>query len=143
MAALVRSILLVRKKLFRFCVVGGLVALADFSLIWIFVMLMPRLVAVGVAYILAVTLHFLLNRWWVFAAAENPAGSQLARYAVAVAACWLCTIGITGFALTSFTGNVFLAKALAIPPVTLMGFVLMRSFVFANASGEGSGRCTG
>ena len=36
--------------------VGGVVALFDFSLIWLFVLVMPRLVAVGLAYLLA--LHF-------------------------------------------------------------------------------------
>ena len=141
-AELVRFMSVLENKLFRFCAVGGIVALADFSLIWLFIHIAPRLTAVAMAYILAVTLHFSLNRWWVFAATENPAGGQLARYALVVGACWFCTIGITALVLASCTPNVFIAKAVAIPPVTLLGFVLMRGFVFRPVSGEGSNRCT-
>jgi putative flippase GtrA len=139
---LVRFMSVLANKLFRFCVVGGIVALADFSSIWLFIQIAPRLTAVAMAYILAVTLHFSLNRWWVFAAMENPAGGQLARYALVVGACWSCTVGITALVLASCTPNVFIAKAAAIPPVTLLGFVLMRSFVFRPLSGGGSNRCT-
>lgn len=129
-------------KLFRFCLVGGLVALADFSLIWLFVHVLPRLGAVAVAYLLAIALHFCLNRWWVFAATENPAASQLKRYVLAVAACWLCTIGVTAFSLATVTDNVFLAKTAAIPPATLLGFLLMRHYVFRPVSGGVSCQCT-
>ena len=131
------------KKLWRFCVVGGLVALADFSLIWLFIQMLPRLAAVALAYILAVALHFCLNRWWVFAAAENPAASQLRRYLVAVAICWVATVSVTALSLAVVTSNVFLAKAAAIPPVTLLGFLLMRGFVFGPASDGASSRCKG
>lgn len=130
-------------KLFRFCVVGGIVALVDFSFIWLFVQAMPRLVAVALAYLLAVTLHFCLNRWWVFAATANPAAVQLKKYALAVAACWLCTIAVAASALATVTPNVFLAKLVAIPPATLLGFRLMKGFVFRPASGEVSGQCKG
>ena len=123
------------KRLLRFCLVGGLVALVDFGLIWLLVQVMPRLAAVAVAYLLAVTLHFLLNRSWVFSWSETAGADVLKRYAVTVVACWLCTVGVTGLSLAIVTSNVFLAKAMAIPPATLLGFLLMRGFVFPPASG--------
>ena len=122
------------KSLLRFCVVGGVVAVFDLGLIWIFVHAMPRLAAVAVAYLLAVVLHFWLNRWWVFAAADVPAARQLPQYILAVVACWLCTVGVAALALATFTDNVFVAKAAAIPCATLLGFVLMRRFVFRRPS---------
>jgi putative flippase GtrA len=123
-------------RLIRFCFVGGVVGLIDFVLIWIFLLVMPRLAAVAVAYLLAVSLHFSLNRWWVFGVADVPATGQLGRYGLTVAACWACTVGVTAFALAILTANVFVAKALAIPPATLLGFFLMRGYVFrrTNAS---------
>jgi putative flippase GtrA len=127
------------KKLLRFCVVGGVVAVFDFGLIWIFVHAMPRLAAVAVAYLLAVALHFCLNRWWVFAAADVPAGSQLPSYILTVVVCWLCTMGVAALALTTFTDNVFAAKSLAIPCATLLGFVLMRRFVFRRPPASDAG----
>ena len=113
----------------------------DFGLIWVFIRVMPRLAAVAVAYVLAVALHFGLNRWWVFAASASPAANQLKRYALVVAACWLCTVGVTAFALATVTANVFVAKVAAIPCATLLGFFLMRDFVFRPLSGAVSGQC--
>ena len=101
------------------------------------------LTAVGTAYLLAVTLHFCLNRWWVFAAREAPATGQLKRYVLTVGACWGSTLAITAFALATITSHVVVAKMLAIPLVTLLGFVLMRGFVFRPASDGVSGQCTG
>ena len=124
-------------KLARFCAVGGLVAAADFGLIWLFVHGLPRLGAVALAYLLAVGLHFCLNRWWVFAASQSPPITQLKRYGLVVAVCWLCTVAVTAFCLAALTANVFLAKAAAIPPATLLGFILMRNYVFRPASGAG------
>ena len=116
-------------------------ALFDFSLIWLLIWVMPRLAAVAVAYLLAVALHFGLNRWWVFAATASPAANQLKRYALVVAACWACTVGVTAFALATVTANVFVAKLAALPCATLLGFFLMRGFVFRPLSGAASGQC--
>jgi putative flippase GtrA len=124
-------------RLIRFCLVGGVVALFDFVLIWILIRGMPRLAAVAVAYLPAVSLHFCLNRWWVFAAADAPATGQLGRYGLTVVACWACTVGVTAFALATVTANVFLAKALAIPAATLLGFLLMRGYVFRRPPSSG------
>jgi putative flippase GtrA len=126
-------------KLFRFGLVGGIVAAFDFGFIWAFSGFVPRLAAVAIAYLLAVALHFCLNRWWVFAALHRPAAAQLPRYALTVSLCWLSTVTITALALSTLTTNVFLAKAGSIPPTTLLGFVLMRSFVFRHPPSSGGG----
>lgn len=122
-------------RLLRFCLVGGLVAVVDFGLIWLFVHLLPQLAAVAIAYLFAVTLHFLLNRSWVFSQAEIAGAGPLKRYAMTVVACWLCTVGVTALSLATVTSNVFLAKAIAIPLATLLGFLLMRGFVFPPSAG--------
>jgi len=90
---------------------------------------------VAVAYLAAVSLHFCLNRWWVFAAADAPATRQLGRYGLTVLACWACTVGVTATALATLTANVFVAKTLALPPATLLGFALMRGYVFQRSTG--------
>jgi putative flippase GtrA len=132
-------------RLFRFCVVGGLVAAFNFGLIWLFLHVLPRLAAVAAAYPPTVTLHFCLNRWWVFAAADAPAAGQVARGVLTWLACWLCTVGLTKLVLATLTPNVYFANAVAIPPTTLLGFLLMRGFVFRrvlprdHAAGAGRG----
>jgi putative flippase GtrA len=121
-------------QLIRFCVVGATVFAFDFSMLWVFHHFFPKLVAVSIAYIMGVTLHFCLNKWWVFQAGYLPAGSQVVRYLLNVAACWLCTVSFVWLVLHMLTGNVFIAKAIAIPPTTLLGFLLMRFFVFRKPS---------
>ena len=121
-------------QLIRFCVTGATVFVFDFSMLWLFHFFLPKLVAVSIAYILGVTLHFCLNRWWVFQAGYLHAGGQVARYSLNVAACWLCTVSIVWLVLHALTGNVFIAKAIAIPPTTLLAFLLMRFFVFRKPS---------
>lgn len=108
----------------------------DFTLLWLFAHVLPKLVAVSAAYLLAVTLHFCLNKWWVFQAGQTPVGRQLPRYIVTVAACWCCTVVAVWLSLHTVTENVFIAKAVAIPPTTLLGFVLMRAFVFRSSKDE-------
>ncbi|HXG47791.1 MAG TPA: GtrA family protein, partial [Methylomirabilota bacterium] len=103
------------------------------ALIALFVLFLPRLAAVAAAYVLAVFTHFQLNRRWVFDGARTPAGAQFRRYVLVVAVCWGCTVGVTALALAGLTDNVFLARAAAIPPATVLSFLLMRGFVFRAA----------
>jgi putative flippase GtrA len=114
----------------RFCVVGTLVAGVDFGALWIFQRFLPQLIAVSLAYFVAVATHYALNKWWVFRAQPNVRAMEVARYVLTVLVCWLCTVGVVWLALRFATNNVFVAKLLAIPPATLLCFVLMRRFVF-------------
>jgi putative flippase GtrA len=118
------------QRLLRFGLVGVLVALLDVALIWILLHWVPRLLAVAIAYPFAVSAHFALNRCWVFSRSRVPLGDQLWRYGLTAGACWLCTVGVAAASLALLSGDVFVAKAMAIPPATLLGFVLMQRFVF-------------
>ena len=114
----------------KFCAVGLLVAGVDFGALWLFQNYLPRLAAVSLAYFVAVAAHFALNKWWVFRAVANVRAPEVARYVFTVFVCWLCTVGVVWLALRLATSSVFVAKLMAIPPATLLSFVLMRKFVF-------------
>lgn len=118
------------KKGFRFCLVGGFVFCVDLGMLWLLSRFATPTVAVTGAYVVAVTVHFSLNKWWVFKSRDSEYGRQLLRYALTVFACWACTVCVFTLSLRSLTANIFLAKLMAIPPTTLLGFVLMRTFVF-------------
>jgi putative flippase GtrA len=120
--------------LLRFCLVGAAVLGFDYAMLWVFHHGMPKLVAVSLAYGLAVTLHFFLNKWWVFKAGPTPMAGQITRYVLTATLCLACTTLVVSFALKVAGGNVFIAKTIAIPPTTLLGFVLMRWFVFQAAT---------
>ena len=114
----------------RFCLTGGFVFAADYALLWLFSRMLPPVAAVSVAYLLAVSIHFCLNKCWVFKCRQPDLAGQLLRYGLTGLACWLCTVAFFSLSLHACTSNIYLAKAIAIPPTTLLGFLLMRSFVF-------------
>jgi putative flippase GtrA len=114
----------------KFCVVGALVAGVDFGALWLFHLFLSELLAVSLAYFVAVATHYGLNKWWVFRATAKVRAGEVVRYVLMVIVCWLCTVGVVWLALRFVSSNIFVAKLLAIPPATLLSFVLMRRFVF-------------
>ena len=104
----------------------------DFSTVWLLSHLLQPLVAVSIGYFLAVTCHFLLNKFWVFRCRRNDYLRQLMQYLTVVLASWLTTISTVQICLSSITNNILIAKLFAIPPATFVGFILMRFFVFRN-----------
>jgi len=99
-------------------------------MLWLWNQFTPPLVAVSAAYLIAVSVHFCLNKWWVFQNRSAAYGAQLFKYAMTVAACWLCTVSIFWLSLRLATTNIYIAKIIAVPPTTLLGFALMKWFVF-------------
>jgi putative flippase GtrA len=102
----------------------------DLGLVWLLSGLVRPLVAVSIAYLSAVCCHFLLNKKWVFQCRRNDYFRQLIQYFAAVVASWATTITIVQLCLSSLTSNVLIAKLFAVPPATLVTFLLMRLFVF-------------
>src|ERR1700693_2191305 len=107
-----------------------MVAAIDFGLVWFLNGRLPPLVAVSIAYFTAVCCHFLLNKMWVFQCRRDDYIKQLIQYFAVVIASWSTTIVIVHFCLSNFTTNVLIAKLYALPPATLVAFILMQFFVF-------------
>src|SRR5271166_4757484 len=103
-------------------------------MVWILSGRIPPLVAVSIAYLTAVCCHFLLNKMWVFQCRRNDYIRQLIQYLAVVVASWSTTIVIVHLCLQSFTINVLIAKLFALPPATLVAFLLMQFFVFRSLS---------
>jgi len=114
----------------RFGVVGTVIYGFNFALLWLFKRIVPELVAVAIAYILAVAAHFTLNKLWVFGSRTTVRGGEVTRYVLMVVICALCTSAMVWVAFRFITKNVFVANALALVPATLLSFLLMRRFVF-------------
>lgn len=125
------------KKAVRFCFVGALVFALDFALIWLLQQIVPVMVAVSTAYLIAVATHFCLNKWWVFHSRQSAAFLELKRYVVSVALCWLTTLVLVASALAYLTSNVYLAKLIALVPTTLLSFMLLKTYVFPGGQTAG------
>jgi putative flippase GtrA len=111
-------------------VVGGTVAVVDFTAVWLLGHLLQPLAAVSIAYFVGVTCHFLLNKFWVFRCRRSDYVRQLMKYLTVVLSSWLTTLLTVQLCLSTVTHNILLAKLFAVPPATLVGFVLMQFFVF-------------
>jgi putative flippase GtrA len=114
----------------RFCTVGGSVAVIDLTLVWITSHILPALVAVSVGYIVGVTCHFLLNKFWVFRCNSQQYRRQVALYLVQVALNWLMTMLIVSLVLSRTGASVVVARMISIPPMTLFTFCFLRFVVF-------------
>jgi len=122
----------------RFCAVGGGVAVIDLVIVWTTSRFLPALVAVSLGYIIGVTCHFLLNKFWVFRSRSQRYGLQLALYLSQVALCWLMTVLVVSFLMACTGLTVVLARLIAMPPTTLFAFCSMRFIVFRSAGCVGS-----
>lgn len=125
-------------RLVRFLTVGGCALLVDFGTLWLLSRRVIPTLAFSAAYLAGVTTHFTLNKFWTFQCARTDLLKQLSEYVTVMAITYL--IQLTGFrlGLILFHEDLFLAKAVAVPPSTLVGFALLRARVFREA-GEAVG----
>jgi putative flippase GtrA len=117
-------------RFLRFATVGASVAVIDFSGVAIFCRLFPPLIAVTFAYFIAVSCHFLLNKFWVFRCRRSDYAKQLIQYSGVILTNWVITIVVVHSCLSTFTSNVLIAKLFAIPCATICNFLLMQLVVF-------------
>jgi putative flippase GtrA len=106
------------------------VAAVDFGTVWLLSHFLQPLVSISIAYFVGVTCHFLLNKFWVFQCQRSDYGRQLMQYFTVVLSSWLTTVMIVHLSLSTITQNILIAKLFAVPPATLVAFILMQFFVF-------------
>lgn len=70
--------------LMKLCAVGAMTAVVYFSALWIGMhcIVLHYLYAVSIAYLLATTFHFLMNRRFTFQATDGQHVEQLTRYLI-------------------------------------------------------------
>jgi putative flippase GtrA len=117
-------------RFMRFVTVGASVAVIDCSGVALFSRVFPPLVAVTVAYFIAVCCHYLANKFWVFRCRRSDYLKQLFSYGVVIVNNWLITMIVVSVCLATFTSNVVIAKLCAIPCATMCNFLLMQLVVF-------------
>jgi len=123
-------------RFMRFATVGASVAVVDCSGVAVFSRFLPPLVAVTIAYFIAVCCHFLLNKFWVFRCRRSDYLKQLFHYGVVILNSWIITVLVVTLCLRTFTGNVVVAKLCAIPCATMCNFLLMQLVVFRRPQSE-------
>jgi putative flippase GtrA len=120
------------RRVGTFVAVGGITALINFALIAVFLDLLQwnYRASVTIAYVIAICIHFLLNRHITFGAVEGSHATQIGRYLTMAFVNYVATIGIVWFAVEVLRWNVYVGAFLGLLAAVAIGFVMSRSWVF-------------
>lgn len=120
---------------------GAAAAAVNFTSLWIFVHLFGPRVSFSLAFLLALVAHFTLSKFWTFQDSSAAWGRQIWQYLLVASTSYLIQFAVFSSAMSFLGLSVFGANAAAILVGTIVGFLLMHSWVFVNqgpASPDGS-----
>jgi putative flippase GtrA len=112
-------------QLFKFLCVGGTgyaLNLAVFTLLAVGLDV-HHLVAATIAFIVAVTNNFWLNRHWTFAAGDGHAGFQAARFFTVSVVAFLFSLAVLELLVGALGAPKVLAQALSLAAATPLNFI--------------------
>jgi len=125
------------REIAKFLTVGAIAAAVDFSALFAASRMMGPTAAFLVAYPAGVITHFLLNKYWTFGCARRDFAKQIVQYAGTVVAAFLVQSAVYAVVVRWSGGNVLLAKACAIPPSTVVCYLLLKLGVFTGRADVG------
>ena len=121
-------------RFFRFVMVGGVVAVVQFAVIAAVQNYWTPNVAFTGGFTVATLTHYLLNRFWALPSKRGDAGRQFGEYLLTVAVSYLINIGGFNFSRAVLGLSVMWSAACAVPPATLVVFLLLNYRVFSARS---------
>jgi putative flippase GtrA len=118
------------RELAKFLAVGAISAAADFTVLYVVSRFAGPATAFLAAYPVGAAVHFSLNKFWTFGCLRRDYARQIFQYGATVFATFLVQSVVYAVVVRLSEGNVLLAKACAIPPSTLVCYVLLKFGVF-------------
>ena len=119
-----------RKKIYRFLAVGTIAFLVDFGCARFFIGFMPRVPSLVLAYLMSCLFHYLSSKYWAFEDISPLALRQVWLYALVNSITLVANITVTNIMMMQFKQELLVSKAIALPPASILGFFLLRLFVF-------------
>lgn len=122
----------------RFLTVGGTAAVVQLTLMRILGPRLPVNLAFVLAFLGSTTTHYILNRFWALPSARHDVWRQFREYLGAVALSLVINLVVFRLVRDYFgLGNLW-ATAIAIPPSTVVVFLLLNFRVFRARNGARS-----
>jgi putative flippase GtrA len=118
-------------RLFCFLVVGGGSALVQLVVLRGLKTRMNETLAFSISWVVSTTTHYLANRFWALPSTRNDPARQLGEYLFAVALSYVINLGAFKLLRQKFGLSTMWATAWAIPPSTVVVFLLLNYRVFA------------
>jgi putative flippase GtrA len=125
---------ILNQQLLTYLLVGGLTALVYFGFmaLCIEVLKLDYHVGVTVAYVLAVSFHFLANRKFTFRVLDKRFIHQSIRYLGVLLINYLITLGVVSFLVDKFGVSTYSSAALSIVITVSIGYVFAKYWVFSS-----------
>jgi dolichol-phosphate mannosyltransferase len=112
-------------QLARFVCVGGTGTVLNLAVFWLLAVALDvhHLVAATVAFLVAVTNNFWLNRHWTFGAQDGHAGFQAARFFAVSVFAFAIQLSVLELLISSFGAPKLLAQAISLVIATPFNFL--------------------
>jgi putative flippase GtrA len=122
-----------RRRAVRFLAVGGGSAAVQFGVLALLRDLMGSTAAFSISWVVSTATHYVANRFWALPSSRTDSGRQLGEYLFAVGLSYV--INLAAFKMCTFWLGlgVMWAAFWAIPPSTVVVFLILNYRVFRGA----------
>ena len=114
----------------RFIVVGGTAYAVQWLTMKAFAPLFATNVAFTLSFLCSTTTHYSLNRFWALPSTRRDSWRQLGEYAATAALSYVINLAIFRLCLDVFGLSKLWSTAIAVPPSTVVVFLLLNFRVF-------------
>ncbi|MCX6955665.1 MAG: GtrA family protein [Verrucomicrobia bacterium] len=119
-----------QKRAARFLIVGGTSFCVQVATMKLFSLGLGTDVAFTLAFLCSSATHYTLNRFWALPSARADTWRQLREYLGTVAISWVINFGVFHLCLDVIGLEKTWATAVAVPPSTIVVFLLLNYRVF-------------
>lgn len=117
-------------RLARFLVVGAGTALVQLAVLKSLKPKLGETWAFSVSWVVSTTTHYIANRFWALPSTRGDTTQQAGEYLVAVGLSYLINLGVFKLLRNKFGVSTTWATLLAIPPSTVVVFLILNFRVF-------------
>jgi len=117
----------------RFLVVGGSAAGVQLTVLWLLRPYLPETAAFSVSWVASTGCHYLCNRFWALPSPRRDSARQFGEYLFTVALSYLINVGCFRLGRDVIGLGLFWSTLCAIPPSTIVVFLLLNFRVFRAA----------
>lgn len=121
-------------RLFRFLAVGGGTALVQLAVITVLKRVMNETLAFSLSWVVSTATHYLANRFWALPSARHDSAKQFGEYLFTVGVSYLINVAMFKVCREGLGMSVEWATLWAIPPSTIVVFLLLNYRVFRATS---------
>lgn len=119
-----------RLRVLRFLAVGGGSAGVQFIVLALLKGWMPETLAFSLSWLVSTCAHYLANRFWALPSTRHDAAKQFGEYLFAVVLSYFINLAAFKLGRSGFGLDVMWATFWAIPPSTIVVFLILNFRVF-------------